>query len=372
MVAIGPLTVRLDLLAMLVSLLVLYVGLTRFGLTDRQRDAVLFPWFAGFLAWKGSAILIGWMSTQDIRLALYATGGMWSILVAFLVIAWLSVRLDSTLRGYAVFSGLVLWFATTLVVPTYGAFPWGASSQPLHLYTALFIGVLAVSTWRWMRSPSIGAIAWTVLAALLIRMVVPFLNGQAKLWWVVPIFILLVVSLRFARPSRRLVQYGMFALVVMAVLYAGFPQDKARLETSASTGLNIGQVPPSFSLLQTDGTTFDIEAARGKPVVLNFWASWCPPCRAEMPDLATFAEERNDVTVVAINTTTSERDVEAARSFVAPYEEAFTVVYDSEGAVADAYRVQAMPTTYVLDASGTIIAKQYGAIDRAWLDRFVD
>ncbi len=367
-IAIGPLNIRLDLLVFMVSLLLLYIGFRKIGLTEKERDAVLGTWFVGFLAWKGSAVLIGLVSTGNLSLALYATGGNWSIAIAALVIGLFVFRLDKQLYGYWALSGLVLWLGMTLAVPRYAALPVFASLQPLHLYTAGLIVMLMLLTWRWMRTPSRGSLVWTITGAMFIWLL---REGATGTWhmWALGLFIgLVVLATTLARPTRKAVQLTLGIVVALAIINASLPDQTPTLEATATTGLNIGQVPPDFELKRTDGSTFRLEDLRGQRVVINFWASWCPPCRAEMPDLAAFARSTDEVTIVAVNTTTSERDVEDATSFVAPYEDAFEVVYDRDGAVANGYRIQAMPTTYVLDESGVITAKQFGAIDRAWLD----
>lgn len=368
MIAIGPLNARLDLLAMMVSLLILYIGFKKIGLSETERDAVLGTWFVGFFVWKGSAIVIALASTGSLVLSFYATGGTWSLLLAAAVIAFLVFRLTPSLRSYWLFSALVFWLAVTLVVPKYGTLPLLSSPQPLHIYMAVLIGLLLVTTWHWMQNPTLGALLWTGSGALSIWCIGLIVTGTFELWWLVPFLLLIAVATYMARPSQKIVQYGLGLIIVLAVINASLPDETLRLEVdSAQAGLNIGQVPPNFELKRMDGTTFNLEDIRGQRVVVNFWASWCPPCRAEMPDMAKFARERDDVTIVAVNTTTSERDVADATSFVAPYEDAFVVVYDENGMVGDAYRIQAMPTTYVLDEHGVIVAKQFGAIDHAWL-----
>ncbi|WP_214762306.1 TlpA disulfide reductase family protein [Exiguobacterium sp. s146] len=373
MIAIGPLNVRLDLLAMMASLLILYIGLKKIGLAEKERDAVLGTWFAGFLAWKGSAIVLGLASTGSLALSLYATRGTWSLLIAAGVIAFFVFRLDAHLRGYWLFSALSLWFATTVVVPKYGTLPLLSSPQPLHIYMAVLISLLLVVTWRWMRTPTLGALIWTGVGTIAIWLIGTYVTGTFE-WWGLILFVgLFAIAVYMARPSKKAVQYGLALLVLLAVINASLPDETPRLEADSSqTGLNIGQMPPNFELKRTDGTTFNLEELRGQRVVVNFWASWCPPCRAEMPDMAKFAREQDDVTIVAVNATTSERDVADAESFVAPYEDAFEVVYDENGIVGDAYRIQAMPTTYVLDEDGVIVAKQFGAIDHAWLKTHTD
>ncbi|WP_214696064.1 TlpA disulfide reductase family protein [Exiguobacterium sp. s160] len=373
MVAIGPLNIRVDLLIFLVSLGILY-GIFRFlGLTSKQREAVIGTWFYGFLAWKGSAILIGLLTTRDISLALYATGGIWSQWIAAAVVLWLVYRLDRDLLGYWMLSGLLIWLGMTLAVPVYGTI-FTLPDQPIHLWSAVLLLVLFGLTWRWVHVPTRGHILWTVLGASSIWLFQSYAVGKVQWWMIGIVFILFGLSLYVARPSKKAIQVSVGVLVLLAVVNAALPERATQTVTTetASTGLNIGQISPSFELQRTDGSTFDLASLRGQQVVVNFWASWCPPCRAEMTDMATFARERDDVTIVAVNTTTSERDPDNAVSFVEPYEDAFTVVYDRDGQVGDAYRIQAMPTTYVLDESGVIIAKQFGAIDKNWLDAQVN
>ena len=369
MVAIGPLNIRFDLLIFLLSLAVLY-GILRFlGLSSKQREAVIGTWFYGFLAWKGSAIAIGLLTTRDLSLALYATGGAWSQWIVAAVVLWFVYRLDRNLLGYWMLSGLLIWLGTTLAVPVYGTI-LNLSDQPIHLWSAISILLLLGTTWRWMHEPNRGNILWTVCGVSGIWLFKLYAVGQIQWWMIVIALVLFGLTVYLAHPSKKAVQVSIGVLVLLAVVNAVLPEKATQSVTTeaAASGLNIGQIPPSFELQRTDGSTFDLTSLRGQRVVVNFWASWCPPCRAEMPDMAAFTKERDDVTIVAVNTTTSERDLGDAVSFVEPYEDAFTVVYDRDGQVGDAYRIQAMPTTYVLDESGVIIAKQFGAIDKNWLD----
>lgn len=369
MVAIGPLNIRFDLLIFLLSLAILY-GIFRFlGLSSKQREAVIGTWFYGFLAWKGSAIVIGLLTTRDLSLALYATGGVCSQWIAAAVVLWFVYRLDRNLLGYWMLSGLLIWLGMTLAVPVYGTI-LNLSDQPIHLWSAIPILLLLGTTWRWMHEPNRGNILWTVCGVSGIWLFKLYAVGQIQWWMIVIALVLFGLTVYLARPSKKAVQVSIGVLVLLAVVNAVLPEKATQSVTTeaAASGLNIGQIPPSFELQRTDGSTFDLTSLRGQRVVVNFWASWCPPCRAEMPDMAAFMKERDDVTIVAVNTTTSERDLGDAVSFVEPYEDAFTVVYDRDGQVGDAYRIQAMPTTYVLDESGVIIAKQFGAIDKNWLD----
>ncbi len=109
-----------------------------------------------------------------------------------------------------------------------------------------------------------------------------------------------------------------------------------------------------------DGETFDLEDYRGKPVVINFWASWCGYCGVEMPDLLEFAEAHPEAVVlgVAVN---DERD--AALAFAREHAITFPSVYDPDGTVFAQFESQGLPTTVFLDKDLRLKEKIIGATD---------
>lgn len=138
-------------------------------------------------------------------------------------------------------------------------------------------------------------------------------------------------------------------------------------DASVLGGLEVGQRAPDFELSTIDGTTVSLADFAGEQVVLNFWATWCPPCREELPELISFSEETG-IPVLGINVTKNERrgqsDVEA---FLEEVPLSFPVLLDEAGTVERTYRVVALPTTYVIAPDGTVTAKQVGPVDFDWL-----
>jgi peroxiredoxin len=135
---------------------------------------------------------------------------------------------------------------------------------------------------------------------------------------------------------------------------------QARVPTSAASGAQIpspreGFPAPEFELNGFDGAPLALSTLRGRVVVLNVWASWCAPCRAEMPALQKVydAEKARGLVVLGVNSTI--QDTEAnARNFANELAVSFPMVLDRDGAVTSRYRVQALPTTFVLDRDGVI------------------
>lgn len=110
---------------------------------------------------------------------------------------------------------------------------------------------------------------------------------------------------------------------------------------------------PDFSLTGTDGKTWQLDALRGKVVMLNFWAAWCAPCRKEMPLLETLYQDLKDrdFVLLAINT---ETDVADAEALLQEMNLTFPILWDKDGAVVKLLGVNAMPTTLVIDTGGEL------------------
>jgi len=117
-------------------------------------------------------------------------------------------------------------------------------------------------------------------------------------------------------------------------------------------------VAPSFSL-STETGTVKLADLKGKVVYLDFWASWCPPCRKSFPWMNEMAQRygQQDLVIVAVNV---DKTRELAAKFLHEVPADFTVAYDPEGKVADSYQVQGMPSSFIIDRSGHIQASHIG------------
>jgi cytochrome c biogenesis protein CcmG/thiol:disulfide interchange protein DsbE len=122
----------------------------------------------------------------------------------------------------------------------------------------------------------------------------------------------------------------------------------------------IGFQAPSFSLERLDSDELYSLGSTDKPIVINFWASWCGPCREEAPDLVHLQEQyKDEVEVYAINLTKTDSIVGVQR-FVEEYGFTFPVLMDREGEIGEKYQVLSIPTTFFVDANGTIVHKIVG------------
>ncbi|MDT8386784.1 MAG: TlpA disulfide reductase family protein [Thiogranum sp.] len=127
-----------------------------------------------------------------------------------------------------------------------------------------------------------------------------------------------------------------------------------------------GVVPaPEFRLQDMDGNWHRLSDYRGKVVVINFWATWCPPCREEMPAMqrAWLKFENKNIVMLAINVG---EDEDTIFNFTASYPVEFPLLLDTDSAVINAWPVRGLPTTFVIDPQGTIAYQAIGS--REWDD----
>ncbi|WP_064093057.1 peroxiredoxin family protein [Rossellomorea aquimaris] len=185
-----------------------------------------------------------------------------------------------------------------------------------------------------------------------------------------------------------------FALVIVALLIGiflvnfvqGQQEKKAKEEAAelanesmdlsdAKNGLSKGDRAPDFKLTNLKGKDVSLSDYKGKKVILNFWATWCPPCKAEMPHMQKYYEknaEKENVEILAVNLTSQDEGERAVRQFVDGYKLTFPILLDEEGEIGEEYRAFTIPTTYMIDTKGEIQHKIVGPMNEDMMKKMVE
>ncbi|MCR8847855.1 redoxin domain-containing protein [Rossellomorea sp. SC111] len=185
-----------------------------------------------------------------------------------------------------------------------------------------------------------------------------------------------------------------FALAIVALLIGIFlvnlfqdqQEKKAREEAAqlakesmdlsdAKQGLTKGDTAPDFALTTLDGEEVKLSDYQGKKVILNFWATWCPPCKAEMPHMEQYYEKnakKENVEILAVNLTSQDDGKKAVQQFVDGYELTFPILLDEKGDLGSEYRAFTIPTTYMIDTKGHIQHKIVGPMNEEMMGKMVE
>jgi peroxiredoxin len=158
---------------------------------------------------------------------------------------------------------------------------------------------------------------------------------------------------------------GFFLGLVSACGQSGSPVsvDKKAAAESAQVAPRIGYRPPNFALKDLEGRTIDLESFRGKVIFINFWATWCVPCRAEMPLMEKLYQEFKDKDFVMLAVSEDLEGKSVVEPFVKELKFTFPVLLDQDLAVMTLYGIRAIPETFLIDRTGLITHKIPGARD---------
>jgi peroxiredoxin len=135
---------------------------------------------------------------------------------------------------------------------------------------------------------------------------------------------------------------------------------------------NVGDVAHNFSLPDLDGKQVALSEFQGKPVIINFWATWCPPCRLEMPEFQRAYEtyEEDDLVILAVNE--AEQSEVVSSFFYDQMGYTYTPLLDEEGQVAEAYGAIGLPSTFFVDDAGEVTAVHRGLLTKGQLEEYLE
>jgi len=193
----------------------------------------------------------------------------------------------------------------------------------------------------------------------------------------------LVFRTPFPRPPlgalRNILATIVVGLIIAGLVWffdrpgGGFGASRSVTVTAAATGPapRAGREAPDFRVRALDGTFLQLSDFRGRPVWINFWATWCPPCRAEMPDIQEVYEENVDRGLVIIALSIGER-AGTVRDYVERTGLTFAIGLDQDTAAAARYRIVGIPTHFFVDRDGVLRDWRIGSMSKKTMEQKVD
>lgn len=169
---------------------------------------------------------------------------------------------------------------------------------------------------------------------------------------------------------------GLIALIALAVLMYGWLNKKNTAnENPAGNALTAQQqkLAADFSVMDSSGNMVKLSDFLGKPIVLNFWASWCPPCKSEMPEFdKVYGELKDSVVFLMVDLTDGQREtVESAKAYAEGQGYAFPIYFDTKGEVSSLYNIDTIPQTFFIDKLGFLTKSTKGTLSEKALRQFI-
>lgn len=159
-------------------------------------------------------------------------------------------------------------------------------------------------------------------------------------------------------------------ILILAFAVNTFSNNKTAVRIKDNSLVNVfeinkdGDKAPNFSLKSVKGKTVKLSDFKGKIVIVDFWATWCPPCRKGIPDLVSIQKKfKKDVVVIGISLD-AEKTIKDVPEFVKNYKINYPILYGDEKVVVDYGGIQSIPTTFVIDRKGNVVDSHVGLVEK--------
>jgi thiol-disulfide isomerase/thioredoxin len=155
--------------------------------------------------------------------------------------------------------------------------------------------------------------------------------------------------------KRNWIILGVVLILAGLAVFQTVSVQKKKAAVPVGVGPQIGLMAPSLELPALDGQTYKVGGKREKPVLLNFWASWCTPCRDEAPDLKQLYDKYQDKFDIYGVNVTAQDELSNARDMVKEFDFKFPILLDYQGISLGSYNYRAIPTSFLIDKNGKVV-----------------
>jgi cytochrome c biogenesis protein CcmG, thiol:disulfide interchange protein DsbE len=145
----------------------------------------------------------------------------------------------------------------------------------------------------------------------------------------------------------------------------GFQTQTAATQTTATTAeqpTDVGTAMPAYTARMLDGKLFDIAGERGTVVFLNLWATWCGPCRYEIPELQSMHQKFASRGFKVVGVSLDDTGIDGVKQFVTQHGMTYPIAYDPDGKIASIFQSSVLPTSVIIDRSGHVVWKRFGVV----------
>ncbi len=164
---------------------------------------------------------------------------------------------------------------------------------------------------------------------------------------------------------NKVILFLLLSFSVSLISYAGNVEKLSSSESKSNRSTEKeGDKAPNFSLKSVDGKTVKLSDYKGKIVIIDFWATWCPPCRRGVPDLISIQKEfKKDVVVIGISLD-REKTIKDVPGFIKDYGINYPVVYGDDKVTIDYGGIRSIPTSFVIDRKGNVVDSHIGLVPK--------
>ena len=182
--------------------------------------------------------------------------------------------------------------------------------------------------------------------------------------------------------KKNILGFGILTLLVLLFgmnIFDGEKGSEIALPSSPPNEIEVAKIEASsevkvaqdFTLTTLQGEQVSLSDYKGKIVILNFWATWCGPCKEEMPHMQKFHEKNPDVAMLAVNLTSMDLGIDVVKQFVHDSGLTFPILLDEADVVGKQYNIITIPTSYMIDRGGRIFREVVGPMDERMMEELI-